>query len=182
MPFDSHAYGREVAAILALAGNGSRPMALAEPVCISEDARARIAAAKIPEILRAGLYLYFGCWNEAHETAQNIATREGSYWHAIVQNIATREGSYWHAIVHRQEPDAGNAGYWFGQVRTHPIFAELSAAAGEPWNPRTFVQLCERAREAEAVRRARDLQLLEWQLLFDYCARQAIGKVSESAR
>jgi hypothetical protein len=167
MPFDSHAYGSDIAAILALAGNGSRPMALAEPVCISADARARIAAAKIPEVLRAGLYLYFGCWNEAHETAQNIATREGSYWHAI---------------VHRQEPDAGNAGYWFGQVRTHPIFAELSAAAGEPWNPRTFIQLCERAREADAVRRARELQLLEWQLLFDYCARQANARVSESSR
>jgi hypothetical protein len=167
MPFDPHAYGPEVATILALGGNGSRPMALAEPVCISEDARKRIAAAKIPETLRAGLYLYFGCWNEAHETAQNIATREGSYWHAM---------------VHRQEPDAGNAGYWFGQVRTHPIFADLSAAAGEAWNPRTFIQQCERAREAEAVRRARELQLLEWQLLFDYCARQANAKMSESSR
>src|SRR6516162_2726389 len=166
MPFDPHAYGPEVAAILALAGNGSRPMALAEPVCSSADARARIAAARIPETLRAGLYLYFGCWNEAHEASQNIQTREGSYWHAI---------------VHRQEPDAGNAGYWFGQVRTHPIFEDLSAAAGEPWNPRTFIQRCERAREADAVRRAKELQLLEWQLLFDYCARQANAKVSESS-
>jgi hypothetical protein len=131
-------------------------MALAEPVCISEDARSRIAAAQIPVTLRAGLYLYFGCWPEAHETAQDIATREGSYWHAI---------------VHRQEPDAGNAGYWFAQVGNHPIFAELSAAAGAPWNPRTFIQQCEHARDAEAVRRAQELQLLEWQLLFDYCAR-----------
>jgi hypothetical protein len=156
MPFDPHAYGPEVAAILALGGNGERPMVLAEPVCTSEDARARIAAARIPETLRAGLYLYFGCWREAHETAQDIATREGSYWHAI---------------VHRQEPDAGNAGYWFAQVGNHPIFAELSSATGEPWNPRAFIEQCERAGEAEAVRRAQELQLLEWQLLFDYCAR-----------
>ena len=167
MPFDPHAYGPEVAAILALAGNGSRPMALAEPVCISADARARIAAARIPETLRAGLYLYFGCWNEAHEASQNIQTREGSYWYAI---------------VHRQEPDAGNAGYWFGQVRTHPIFEDLSAAAGEPWNPRTFIQQCERARGAEDVQRAKELQLLEWQLLFDYCASQAHARVNEFSR
>jgi|SRR5579883_341213 len=167
MRFDSHAYGPEIASILALGAGGERPMALAEPVCISADARARIAAAKIPETLRAGLYLYFGCWNEAHEVAQNIATREGSYWHAI---------------VHRQEPDAGNAGYWFGQVRTHPIFAQLSEAAGTPWNPRTFIQQCERARSAEEKRRAQELQLLEWQLLFDYCAGQANARVSESSR
>jgi hypothetical protein len=156
MPFDPLAYGPEVAAILALGGNGERPMALAEPTCASADARARIAAAKIPELLRAGLYLYFGCWNEAHQTAQDIATREGSYWHAM---------------VHRQEPDAGNAGYWFAQVGTHPIFADLSAAAGEPWNPRGFIQECERARGADDQRRAQELQLLEWQLLFDYCAK-----------
>jgi hypothetical protein len=156
MPFDPQAYGPEVAAILALAGNGERPMALAEPVCISEDARRRIAAAGIPEALRAGLYLYFGCWKEAHEAAQEIPTREGSYWHAI---------------VHRQEPDAGNAGYWFGQVGSHPIYAELGTAAGGQWNPRAFIQQCERANLPEDVRRAEQLQLLEWQLLFDFCSR-----------
>jgi hypothetical protein len=156
MPFDAHAYGPEVAAILALGGNGERPMALAEPVCTSEDARARIAAAKIPETIRAGLYLYFGCWKEAHETAQDIGTREGSYWHAI---------------VHRQGPDAGNAGYWFAQVGNHPIFADLSASAGERWNPRAFIQRCERARGTAAEGRAQELQLLEWQLLLDYCGR-----------
>lgn len=140
MRFDPHAYGPEVAEILALGGDGGRPMALAEPKCTSEEARRRIAAAKIPETLRAGLYLYFGCWTEAHETAQDIASREGSYWHAI---------------VHRQEPDAGNAAYWFGQVGSHPVLAELSKLAGDP----------------------EELQLAEWQLLFDYCAR-----MSESSR
>jgi hypothetical protein len=156
MPFDPRAYGPEVAAILALGGDGERPMVLAEPVCTSEDARALIAAARIPETLRAGLYLYFGCWPEAHQTAQDIATREGSYWHAI---------------VHRQEPDAGNAGYWIAQVGNHPIFEALASATGEPWNPRSFIQQCERARDAEALGRAQNLQLLEWQLLFDYCAK-----------
>jgi hypothetical protein len=160
MAFDPHAYGPEVAEILALAGSGERPMTLAEPVCVSEEARHRIARAKVPEVLRAGLYLYCGCWSEAHETAQNIATREGSYWHAI---------------VHRQEPDAGNAGYWFGQVGQHPIFAELGAAAGETWSPRAFIELCERARRqpgSDLERRALELQRLEWQLLFDSCGRE----------
>jgi hypothetical protein len=151
MPFDPAAYGPEVAAILALGGDGRRPMALAEPVCTSAEARARIAAAKIPELLRAGLYLYFGCWNEAHQTAQEIPSREGSYWHAI---------------VHRQEPDAGNAGYWFAQVGNHPIYAQL----GPHWNPRAFIRQCMAGEPS-----AQELQLLEWQLLFDYCA-QPHGK------
>jgi hypothetical protein len=64
----------------------------------------------------AGLYLYFGCWAEAHETAQDIATPEGSYWHAI---------------VHRQEPDAWNSGYWFRQVGAHAIYPALRDAAAE---------------------------------------------------
>lgn len=167
MRFDSHAYGPEIGAILALGGDGLRPMALSHPTCASDDARARVAAAKIPETLRAGLFLYFGCWTEAHETAQEIATREGSYWHAI---------------VHRQEPDAGNAGYWFAQVGEHPIFSELGKLSGEPWSPRAFIQMCERSRDASRESRARELQLLEWQLLFDYCARQAGAGVSESSR
>ena len=164
MPFDPKAYGPEIAAILALDGDGRRPMALTRPTCVSDQARPRIAEAKIPETLRAGLYLYFGCWDDAHEVAQNIETREGSYWHAI---------------VHRQEPDAGNAAYWFGQVGEHPIYAELAAATGAPWNPRAFVQLCHEAHGA-AEARARELQLLEWQTLFDYCAR-AGRAMSESS-
>jgi hypothetical protein len=164
MRWNPAAYGPEIAAILALDGNGERFMSLADPHCVSEDARGRIALARIPETLRAGLYLYFGCWTDAHEVAQGINTREGSYWHAM---------------VHRQEPDAGNAGYWFGQVGTHPIYAELGELANEPglapWNPRKFIDYCERARRESGSameRRAQELQQLEWQLLFDYCAKR----------
>jgi hypothetical protein len=163
MRFDPDAYGPEVAAILALDGSGERLMSLAGPRCVSEDARARIALAQVPETLRAGLYLYFGCWTEAHEAAQDTPTREGSYWHAI---------------VHRQEPDAGNAAYWFGQVGSHPIYAQLTELANEPslapWNPRAFIDYCERARREPGgpqERRAQELQRLEWQLLFDHCAK-----------
>ncbi|HLH18897.1 MAG TPA: hypothetical protein VKX45_16885 [Bryobacteraceae bacterium] len=165
MRWNPDAYGPEIAAILALDGNGERLMALAEPRCVSEDARARIALAPVPETLRAGLYLYFGCWTDAHEAAQAIDTREGSYWHAI---------------VHRQEPDAGNSAYWFGQVGSHPIYPELAQLANEPglmpWNPRKFIEYCDRARRepgSELERRAHELQRLEWQLLFDYCAKGA---------
>ena len=165
MRFDPQAYGPEIAAILAMEGNGERLMALAEPTCVSEDARARIALAPLSLTLRAGLYLYFGCWTDAHEAAQAVNTREGSYWHAI---------------AHRQEPDAGNASYWFGQVGRHPIFGELEEIANDPalkpWNPRAFIQMCESAcsQPGSALeRRCQELQRAEWQLLFDYCARDA---------
>ena len=113
----------------------------------------------------AGLYLYFSCWHEAHE---------------IAQNISSPEGSYWHAIVHRQEPDAGNAGYWFRQVGAHPIFPALREEAarigvdfGPRWNPIAFIEMCERARQqpgSDEERMAIETQRAEWQLLFDYCA------------
>lgn len=160
MAFDPHAYGPEVAAILALADNGERLMPLVQSGCISSEVRNRLKAAdahglfphaRAPEAALAGLYLYAGCWAEAHEVAQNVETREGSYWHAI---------------VHRQEPDAGNAGYWFRQVGAHPIFADLAKIAGVArWDPLKFIEQCEKGAAG-----ALELQRAEWQLLFHYCA------------
>jgi len=119
----------------------------------------------LPGAALAGLYLYFSCWEEAHE---------------IAQHLSTREGDYWHAIVNRQEPDAGNAGYWFGQVGAHPIFpllreqaAQIGVDFGPRWDPVAFVKMCERARKqpgSELERQALETQRAEWQLLFDYCA------------
>jgi hypothetical protein len=169
MQFDPNAYGPEVAAILALDGNGERLMPLVQGQCSSPEAKAAVEAlAKrklLPEAALAGLYLYFSCWDEAHDLAQNISTREGSYWHAI---------------VHRQEPDAGNSGYWFRQVGAHPIFPALREQAalggvdlGPRWDPIAFIEMCERARQepgSETERKAMETQRAEWQLLFDYCA------------
>ncbi|HEY1240375.1 MAG TPA: hypothetical protein VGF16_07445 [Bryobacteraceae bacterium] len=174
MRFDPNAYGADVAEILALDGNGERLMPLAQGSCSSAEAHRRLqtasAAALFPHARQgaaalAGLWLYFSCWNEAHQ---------------IAQDIGTREGSYWHAIVHRQEPDAWNARYWFRQAGVHPIFPELHRRAreigidlGTRWDPVAFVDLCERARTnpgSDLERQAMRVQTAEWQLLFDYCA------------
>jgi hypothetical protein len=177
MTFDPTAYGEIIAAILALDGGGERLMALAEPSCSSGRALAQLNGAsaaqlfprsRAPEAALAGLYLYFGCWNEAHEAAQDIHNAEGSYWHAI---------------VHRQEPDAWNSDYWFRQVGRHPIFPALRQAAAEfgmdfgpEWKPAAFLEVCENARllpGSALERQAMAVQRAEWQLLFDYCARAA---------
>lgn len=122
--------------------------------------------ARAAEAALGGLYLYFSCFDEAHK---------------IAQDISTPEGSYWHAMVHRQEPDEGNAGYWFRQVGAHPIYpalreqaARIGLSVGGKWDPIAFVAFCETARRdpgSEAERHALQVQRAEWQLLFDYCAR-----------
>ena len=167
MPFDPTAYGPQVAAILAI--DRERLMPLVHGAPSHPEARAQLdalAAAKaIPESALAGLYLYFSYWDEAHE---------------IAQKISTQEGSFWHAIVHRQEPDAGNAGYWFRQVGAHAIFPALRERAaaigvdfGARWNAAAFIDYCEGARQepgGDRERCAMEVQRAEWELLFDDCA------------
>jgi len=174
MPFDFQAYGPDVAAILALDGEGQRLMPLTGDQCASAEARDLLKAAgarklfpqsRAPEAALAGLYLYFSCWTDAHEVAQDVASPEGSYWHAI---------------VHRQEPDDWNSAYWFRQVGAHPIFPALMRAAAaigietdSDWDPKSFIELCARARSlpgSDLERQTREVQRVEWQLLFDYCA------------
>jgi hypothetical protein len=175
MQFEAERYGVSVAEILALDGDGARLMPLAYPSCSSAPARDRIAVstarklfpqARAPEAAYAGLYLYFSCWDEAHQMAQSVNTAEGSYWHAI---------------AHRQEPDAGNSSYWFRRVGRHAIFPALLEEAvavagprfGQNWDPFAFIDYCEQARRepgSELERKAREIQRAEWQLLFHYCA------------
>jgi len=169
--FRSSDYGRAVQDLLARDGDGLRPMPLAPAnpsakLSISLSADALFPGAKSPGGALSGLYLYFSCLDEAHK---------------IAQDLDTSEGSFWHGIMHRQEPDPGNAGYWFRHVGQHPVFPALAARAaslgydsGTKWDPLAFIDFCESARRRpgsaeEAL--ALQVQLAEWQLLFDYCAR-----------
>ena len=46
--------------------------------------------------------------------------------HAVSQQLATREGSYWHAIMHRREGDFWNSKYWLRRVGNHPVLGQLA--------------------------------------------------------
>jgi hypothetical protein len=182
LPFDLEAYGSQVAQILALDQEGQRLIPLVSSGCSSREARSLLqkqkpldlfANARAPQAALGGLFLYFSCSEECHE---------------IVQDLDSPEGSFWHAILHRQEPDAGNAAYWFRRAGTHPVFGALVQAAedvvarypqaefrpGAKWDPFSFIDFAEQARrnpKSPSERAAVEIQRAEWQLLFDYCAR-----------
>jgi hypothetical protein len=152
-----------------LASHEGRRMPLVRGATIPHDLKATDIQ---PASAFAGLLLYLGDWERAHTVAQDIETTDGSYWHAI---------------VHRQEPDAGNAGYWFRQVGNHPIFPSLLDEAakilerypaplrlGSSWNPQAFIDLCGAAQEqpgSDVERAALEIQHAEWRLLFEWCIR-----------
>jgi len=183
--FDPTAYGEDVARVLALDGGGARLMPLTCGACASSEAyrmlrtmRAHVFdGSRDPVGAMAGLWLYFSCFEEAH---------------ALAQDSSTKECELWHAILHRQEPDSGNAAYWFRQVGTHATFPRITRAASEileripqaefrtggKWDPFAFVAFCERARTqpgSAQERAALEIQRAEWQVVFDYCASPSTG-------
>lgn len=129
-------------------------------------------SARSPIGAYAGLLLWLGDWERAHETA----------------DIESQDAYYWHAIIHRIEPDPANAGYWFRKVGNHPIFPELLQRADQilkeqlddcmwsahrEWDPLLFIHWCEEARRHPGSARekvARRIQQAEWELLFSWCA------------
>jgi hypothetical protein len=126
----------------------------------------------------AGLWLYHDFLDESHE---------------ISQEIDTTTGCYWHGLMHRREPDYGNSGYWFRRVGKHPVFAELVGEAARiaragpagpraafltqqtSWDPFAFNNLCEEMAGSESAGETlcRRIQQREWEILFDFCYRQA---------
>jgi len=135
-------------------------MPLLRSQCVSVEAREAVRQLQTSESVRSGLYLYLCCWEEAHSAADSVETSDGYFWHAI---------------VHRQEPDPANAGYWFRKTGAHPVFPELAAEAakfgyqtGLRWDPYAFIEFCGTGKEEEL---AMHVQLVEWQMLFDHCAR-----------
>ena len=172
---------KQVVASLGLRAAGERRLELVSPRVITPPEAAQtlhscspetwFPRARSPQAALAGLWLYFGAFDEAH---------------ALAQELESAEGSYWHALVHRLEPDAGNSGYWFRRVGRHPIFpallheaarlaagsAECGFVPGDKWNPEHFTAFCESARSrpgSSDERLACDILSAEWRLLFSWC-------------
>lgn len=177
--FDRTAYGPVIAGLLDVErlpalGPGAPTPALRDQLAplTPEGAFAphQIAKRDMAAACLAGLWLYHDFLDESHE---------------ISQEIRTPTGSYWHGIMHRREPDAANAAYWFRRVGEHPVFTALADEAAllglRPksgrWDPLAFIDLCGQHRDTGSAEEQmlRRVQRREWELLFDWCARQAVG-------
>ncbi len=140
-----------------------------------------IADSAMAQACLAGMWLRFDFLDESH---------------SISQEIHSTTGSFWHGIMHRREPDYDNAKYWFRRVPQHPVFESLCKAAREivaaakpdgaatflleqdDWDAFRFVDLVAavaRGRSASELL-CREIQRREWELLFDFCYRAAIGR------
>ena len=195
--FDPSQYSAPIAEILRAQEGGNRLMPLAPDAPLHGPGLDRLRAAPADQLfggtpavsrafadcVRSGLFLYFSAIDESHK---------------ISQEISSSSGSYWHGIMHRQEPDYGNSKYWFRRVGQHEIFLELRARvlqelrsatgpeadsmaraieANSNWDPFWFVDTCEQAcrrPNGEFYRLTLEIQRLEWQILFDYCYREAL--------
>lgn len=136
------------------------------------DAELLFPNARDAAAAKAGLTLQLGDWAGAHE---------------IAQDVASREGSYWHAIIHRMEPDYANASYWFRRVGFHPIHEKLLVFAQNllqerpirgwrvesTWSAEGFthwIQELIEQRDASKTTVAVALQVAEITDLMSYCA------------
>ena len=79
----------------------------------------------LPVLVKAMWFEGKGDWHTAHELAQDVNTRDGSWIHAY---------------LHRKEGDLGNAGYWYSRagrsMPTHPLETEWEFITRELLNDR----------------------------------------------
>jgi hypothetical protein len=160
--FSSAAYGPAVQALL-------EPARLPElgPGRPNTPAKAALEAVRLPPVCLAGLWLYHDFLDESHAISQ--------------EDESDPDRNFWHAIMHRREPDAANSKYWWRRVGSHPVLGQLrehAPALGHSFTtPEAFVDFCERVRGSGGTDEmlARQVQLLEWRLLFDWCFTRGVG-------
>jgi hypothetical protein len=189
MNFDPHAYGPDLAEVLA--GDRNRELGPGRPVAALREKLSALRAEQalgdrsiadrnMAQLCIAGAWLVHDFLDESH---------------TISQGVATSSGSYWHAIMHRREPDESNAKYWNRRVGEHPVYGPLCTAARElaqrsgaasgeaeflatqsEWDPDRFVDLCSGARRGRNPHETlcRRIQQREWELLFDACFQGAL--------
>lgn len=191
-PHDQPSYNATIESLIVAAGlnelgpgtpDRSRRAAIAALSAPEIFAPHRVRDTEMAEACLAGLWLLYDFLDESH---------------TISQSLHTLEGSYWHGIMHRREPDYENAKYWFRRVPKHPIHDELAAGARElaaaaeldppaqylraqqSWDAFQFVDLCRLASagRSSSTPLCRQVQRLEWQLLFAHCWGQARGETS----
>jgi len=170
--FDPESYGPAFRSLLIIdrrrpldAGQPDRSMRRALEKLTIEDAfaEAEVVVRDMASCCLAGVWLLHDFLDESHK---------------ISQSIDTPSGSYWHAIMHRREGDFGNSKYWYRRVGRHPVIAAVTAHLGDVFDPFTFVDRCEAA--VGHQRHDNDaclaIQQVEWESLFDYCYRLAVGQ------
>jgi hypothetical protein len=191
--FDTHKYGPVLGPLVDVdrrrplgpgEPDGNMRQRLAQVTVEAAFAHAKLVDAEMGGCCLSGAWLVHDFLDEAH---------------TICQAIDTPTGSYWHAIMHRREGDFGNSKYWLRRVGRHAVLRSLSRHAAEivaernaisstdrlvtrgEFDPFAFVDLVEgveRGRRTDARELCLDIQQAEWELLFDWCYRRAVGTTS----